>query len=141
MFMVMASLALMWCKTITEILKEEKHGGSEKGEQDRSKVGPVKMKSIDRFKLFLDNSKWIHDRRYKQSKWKRVLLNTKQCFKYLCLCNRQKEGDGLAPYRQGEYKPVINLIQTLRYGQETKQEVPLPPYLLPLLNAEPSSTV
>ncbi len=91
MFMVMASLALMWCKTITEILKEEKHGGSEKGEQDRSKVGPVKMKSIDRFKLFLDNSKWIHDRRYKQSKRKWMLCLTWNNVICVCVTGKRKE--------------------------------------------------
>jgi hypothetical protein len=37
--------------------------------------------------------------------------------------------DGLASFRNGEYKPVMNLIRTLKYGRQTKQEVSAPPLL------------
>lgn len=48
----------------------------------------------------------------------------------LSLRIRHSDIDGLASFRNGEYKPVMNLIRTLKYGRQTKQEVSVP---LPLL--------
>ncbi|KAL6070801.1 Paladin [Balamuthia mandrillaris] len=117
--MVMASLMYMWYKTNTSIGegKLQPHTSSSpsgtlfsspSSQQNyltipgtRSKVKPDRMTSFNRFRSLLHTYKWKRE------------------------MPRHEDIDGNQQFRDGDYKIVMNLVRTLRYGIETKLQTDL----------------
>lgn len=102
MCMVMAALMFMWCKLVGIQLPSN---GEDKGTQptlpgaDRVKSFPAKSHSYDRFLSHLETAKWKRE------------------------AGRHNDVDGLGSPRNGDYKLIMDLVRTLKYGYQTKREV------------------
>lgn len=126
MCMVMASLMYMWCKLVNKQLpyvREDDEGTtdlrSSSERNARVRKSPTKIQSYERFVSHLQAAKWQRDNsRYPSLQ----ALIDHDLFTYF-RTSRSAEVDGMASLRNGDYKPVMNLIRTLKYGYQTKREV------------------